>query len=425
MQQTVAKGHALQSLFNTTDEKFHAKLRRAVSNAYAMSTLVGFEPFVDSTSTEFIKQLKQRFADRKDASGICDFGAWLQFYAFDVIGELTYSKRLGFVDRGVDVDHIIGNLEWLLDYVSVVSFFFLKTVSFHLPESIGCHTDMFRFRPKIGQLPVLDRLFIKNPIRMWMSKYGLLNLNSPVVEFAKKRMEEAAVQEKQGKDAVGQASIAGDNRKRRDFLARFKEAHVKDPAFIGTDRVLALTVANMFAGSDTTAITLRAVFYYLLKNPHIMEALLAELAQQHHDGKFSRDDALVQWDEVRELPYLGAVINEALRCHPAVGITLERVVPPQGITVADNFLPGGTIVGCSAWVLHRNEAIFGPNPDIFRPERWLEASPAQRTLMTSSLFSFGMGARTCIGKNISLLEMYKLVPAVLRTFEVHHIFRRL
>ncbi|CAK7240637.1 MAG: hypothetical protein STHCBS139747_002083 [Sporothrix thermara] len=320
VQQTVAKGHALQSLFNTTDEKFHAKLRRAVSNAYAMSTLVGFEPFVDSTSTEFIKQLKQRFADRKDASGICDFGAWLQFYAFDVIGELTYSKRLGFVDRGVDVDHIIGNLEWLLDYVSV-----------------------------IGQLPVLDRLFIKNPIRMWMSKYGLLNLNSPVVEFAKKRMEEAAVQEKQGKDAVGQASIAGDNRKRRDFLARFKEAHVKDPAFIGTDRVLALTVANMFAGSDTTAITLRAVFYYLLKNPHIMEALLAELAQQHHDGKFSRDDALVQWDEVRELPYLGAVINEALRCHPAVGITLERVVPPQGITVADNFLPGGTIVGCSAW----------------------------------------------------------------------------
>ena len=45
VQQSVAQGHALQSLFSTTDKTFHAKLRRAVSNAYAMSTLVGFEPF--------------------------------------------------------------------------------------------------------------------------------------------------------------------------------------------------------------------------------------------------------------------------------------------------------------------------------------------------------------------------------------------
>lgn len=124
MQQTVARGHSLQSLFNTTDERFHAKLRRAVSNAYAMSTLVNFEPLVDSTTTEFLKQLSHRYSDRKGASGICDFGAWLQYYAFDVIGELTYSTRLGFLDRGTDVDRIISNLERLLDYVSVVSLYF-------------------------------------------------------------------------------------------------------------------------------------------------------------------------------------------------------------------------------------------------------------------------------------------------------------
>lgn len=105
-------------MFNTTDEEFHAKLRRAVSNAYAMSSLVQFEPFVDSTTTEFLKQLSERYADRPD--GICDFSAWLQFYAFDVMGELTFSKRLGFVDRGVDVDNIISSNEWLLGYFSVV-----------------------------------------------------------------------------------------------------------------------------------------------------------------------------------------------------------------------------------------------------------------------------------------------------------------
>lgn len=116
-----SKGTALQSLFNTTDEKFHAKLRRAISNAYAMSTLLQFEPFVDSTTTEFLHQLEERYADRSGQEGICDFGTWLQYYAFDVIGELTYSKRLGFVDYGKDVDGIIGKLESLLDYVAVVS----------------------------------------------------------------------------------------------------------------------------------------------------------------------------------------------------------------------------------------------------------------------------------------------------------------
>lgn len=86
-----------------------------------MSTLVTFEPFVDSTSTEFIKQLKLRFTDRSDNAGVCDFGAWLQFYAFDVIGELTFSKRLGFVETGLDVDNIIRDLESFLNYVSWVN----------------------------------------------------------------------------------------------------------------------------------------------------------------------------------------------------------------------------------------------------------------------------------------------------------------
>jgi cytochrome P450 len=264
-------------------------------------------------------------------------------------------------------------------------------------------------------MPFLDRLLIKNSIRMWMSKLDLLNLNSPVVEFAKKRMAETSHFNEM---KSGDQEPPEDGPKRKDFLTRFKEAGVKDPAFIGEERVLALTVANMFAGSDTTAISLRAIFYYLLKDPSKMQKLTEELSYQSTSGKFTRDDGLVRWEEARELPYLGAVISEALRCHPAVGLTLERVVPSQGVTIAGHFLPGGIIAGCSAWVLHRDETIFGSHPEEFRPERWIDASPEQRRGMSNALFSFGAGARTCIGKNISLLEMYKLVPAVIRTFEV-------
>jgi hypothetical protein len=134
VQQSISKGRTLEGLFNTTDEKLHAKLRRAVANAYAMSTLVQFEPLVDSTSKAFLEQISHRYADRSedDESGICDFGTWLQYYAFDVIGELTFSKRLGFVDRGEDVDCIISNIEWMLDYFAVVSAVNCKKKQEHL-----------------------------------------------------------------------------------------------------------------------------------------------------------------------------------------------------------------------------------------------------------------------------------------------------
>jgi cytochrome P450 len=75
-------------------------------------------------------------------------------------------------------------------------------------------------------------------------------------------------------------------------------------------------------------------------------------------------------------------------------------------------------VGCNAWVLHRRPEVFGGDVDVFRPERWIEASPEKLKEMKATMFQFGAGARTCIGKNVSLLEVYKLVPSFLRRFEV-------
>jgi cytochrome P450 len=178
-------------------------------------------------------------------------------------------------------------------------------------------------------------------------------------------------------------------------------------------------VANVFAGSDTTAITLRAVFYFLLKTPQVLQKLLLELKQANL-GPTTQN---VSWESAKNLPYLSAIIQESLRCHPAVGLPLERIVPANGLDANGTFVPPGTNVGATAWAIHNKEIIFGPNPEKYRPERWLEASESRRTEMNNALFSFGMGARTCIGKNISLLEMYKLVPTILRRYEVslgHH-----
>lgn len=84
-----------------------------------MSALVQYEPFVDSTTEVFLDQTAKLFASQRK---VCDFAEWLQFYAFDVIGQITYSKRHGFVDRAEDVDGMVGYLGRLFNYVAPVSF---------------------------------------------------------------------------------------------------------------------------------------------------------------------------------------------------------------------------------------------------------------------------------------------------------------
>lgn len=85
--------------------------------------------------------------------------------------------------------------------------------------------------------------------------------------------------------------------------------------------------------------------------------------------------------------YLQAVLKEAMRIHPAVGLLLERVVPREGCEIAGVKLPPGTIVGINPWVLHHDPQVWGEDVHIFRPERWLEADPAQLKLMDRSFLA--------------------------------------
>lgn len=120
MQQALSKGERLPSLFSTTDETYHAQLRRSVNSAFSMSALVQYEPLVDETTELFLDQTQALFVSR---SAVCDFAQWLQFYAFDVIGNITYSKRHGFVERGEDVDGMVRYLGKLFSYIGPVSLY--------------------------------------------------------------------------------------------------------------------------------------------------------------------------------------------------------------------------------------------------------------------------------------------------------------
>ena len=264
-------------------------------------------------------------------------------------------------------------------------------------------------------MPWLDLLLLKNPIILLLDKCNVKLFSFPVANFAKARMAERMSEQK----IPSAPSLSSDSVKRDDLLSQFLKAKEHNPQFFHHGRVLVMAVSMAFAGSETTAISLAAVFYYLVRNGRCLDQLLKEIDDAVASGKLtSREDGLTSWSESQSLPYLDACIKEAFRMHPAAGLPLERITPPEGIEINGVWIPGNTIVGCSAWVIHKRPEIWGTDVEIYRPERWLEANETKRKEMDGTLFQFGAGSRTCIGKNISLLEIYKLVPSFLRRFEV-------
>jgi cytochrome P450 len=264
---------------------------------------------------------------------------------------------------------------------------------------------------KIGQMPWLDLLLMKNPIILLLDRLGQSLFQFPVAKFAKKRLSER----------ISQVNKCGDNDQphHADLLSQFLKAKVNRPQIMTDQSVLTMAISMAFAGSETTAISLSAVFYYLLRNPSCYRKLQQEIDFAVAAGMIEdRPSKMVAWSEAQNLPYLDACIKEAFRMHPAAGLPLERIVPAGGIEIDGQMIPGGTIVGCSAWVIHRCEEVFGDDVDKYVPERWIHASPEKLKEMNGTMFHFGAGSRTCIGKNISLLEIYKLVPSFLRRFEV-------
>ena len=205
----------------------------------------------------------------------------------------------------------------------------------------------------------------------------------------------------------------------RDFLDRFLDAGSVDKA-PGYDLPLIMnwTIANVMAGADTTAIGLRAILYYVLKSPPKKSKLLDEIgsANLHYP---------VTWKESQQLPYLDACIREAFRLHPAIGMGLERTVSASGLLLPDGYtLPAGTNISINAWVLNRH-AVFGNELGEFIPERWLqqthestEAFNERIGTMKRADLTFGAGSRTCPGKNISLLETYKVIPTLFLEYDI-------
>lgn len=81
-----------------------------MANTFTLQSVLVKEEAVNSCTSLFMHRLGV-FADRDEA---VDLGTWLQYYAFDVVGEVTFSLKLGFLEKGQDVDGIMGSIAALL-----------------------------------------------------------------------------------------------------------------------------------------------------------------------------------------------------------------------------------------------------------------------------------------------------------------------
>ena len=177
---------------------------------------------------------------------------------------------------------------------------------------------------------------------------------------------------------------------------------------------------QVIAGSDTSASTIRAVILYLTSNPAAYSRLQAEIDAGIAAGKISSP---IKDAEARQLPYLQAVIKEALRIMPPAGGAFFKEVPPGGDIIDGKFIPGGTQIGSSPFGIHHSKKMFGADAEIYRPERWLEADTARLTQMNNTVdLVFHYGKYQCLGKTVALMEFNKIFVEVSPPFVVMAVF---
>ncbi|RYD44649.1 MAG: cytochrome P450, partial [Verrucomicrobiaceae bacterium] len=116
-------------------------------------------------------------------------------------------------------------------------------------------------------------------------------------------------------------------------------------------------------------------------------------------------------EDVRALPYTGAVIREAMRLYPPIWIIERRVIEED--IVGGYTLPAGSAVVISPYALHRHPG-FWERPEEFDPTRFLGQSPA-------AYIPFGAGPRFCIGNEFAMLEAHLITAMVLQSYRLRPI----
>jgi cytochrome P450 len=172
-----------------------------------------------------------------------------------------------------------------------------------------------------------------------------------------------------------------------DVMSMLAAAETHEPAFMSDREIRDEVLTMLIAGHETTANALSWAFERLLRHSVVHDRLLSELDCGNDD-------------------YLDAVVRETLRQRPILPVTARRLTAETKVGEY-TFPRGWTLMPC-IYLIHQDPEVF-PEPDRFRPERFLEdPKPSSRVWLP-----FGAGARHCVGSHLALMTIKSVIRVVL------------
>ncbi|RMZ91937.1 hypothetical protein DV736_g808, partial [Chaetothyriales sp. CBS 134916] len=346
--------HPLTSLQQMRDHQMHDKRRRGWwEKAFVMKSIRGYEPTVLKYADLLIQRLKDH------AGQVVDSTEWINFFAFDVMGQLSFGKSFENLQNGE-------------------SHWFVRLI-----HENGIPLGTF------GTVPYMLYLGFNLP--------AAINPMSRLLEYSEK--------------CVDSRITSGNNAAFPDVMSHILEA---GPFFEDqTTEKLLLTGDSrllIIAGSDTTATTISFAIYYLATSPSLLEQLRKELDQHY----ISENDPF-SIEGLQYLPLLNAVINEVLRLHPPVPGGVYRDAPPEGISINEHFIPPRAVTIAPNFTIQRSPKAF-VRPNEFIPERW--TTQPELILDKSAWYPFSLGRYGCVGKQLALMELRTVLTKVALELDV-------
>jgi len=152
-------------------------------------------------------------------------------------------------------------------------------------------------------------------------------------------------------------------------------------------------------GFDTTGYTLSTTLTLLAQHPEIAQKVRDAQSKLEHPDKEVSD-------------YLRCVMKETRRflTVAAMGTSRQFSTP---LSLGKYVIPANAIILMPQMVPHRDAHVYAPDPDVFRPERWMDASKE----MNESLLTFALGTRNCVGQALAVSELDSVLPRLLTSYE--------
>lgn len=362
--------------------------RRLIGPVYHLSNVRQYEHAIDAVLGRVISHLKSL-----DGSEV-DLKEWMHITVVECLGAVSLSWSPGYLrDKSDGASGKHAYLGWRRK--SVFGLFPQAVLVETLSRSAGrAFASLWRVTyhtPKEGFRPFFP-VSIGGPL-FGNVGYADFLLAQAVQKKISQRVK-AALRPQPPKDL------------RRDIMADLIQLHKDRPEF-SEHYLRRMAITNFGAGHETMTSTLIAVFAMLGSHAK-SQGRVAEEARQTTEP--------ISYESAARLAFTQASIKEAQRLHPVIGMSLPRTVPAAGMKLGAFHVPGGTIVGCNPISLHRNPDIFGPETDAYLPDRWLE-SEFSREMERYNLI-YGGGARTCPGRHLAELLVSKIVPSLIRHFDV-------